>query len=243
MPFQSDAAPRAQIAYDAQQNQLHVLQQRRDIISEQYQTAMQERGRIGQERLNAQARGDAQMVKEYDASINRLGDRLQNLEKLLRSADQQLDEAVKGQLVAPVAEEAPPPPEAPPAVGPLTFTVTPPPDPVLLDQFNAQRREFQRMMAFEAFGFVALGILLWRFGMARGKRAAVQEAQLSARAPEHEDRLIQAVDAIAIEVERLSEGQRFLSNLMATRRPERDALPVSPRVASSPSDEMRITPH
>lgn len=47
--------------------------------------------------------------------------------------------------------------------------------------------------------------------------------------------------AIAIEVERLSEGQRFINNLMATRRPEREALPSLP--GTTPNDGTRITPH
>ena len=47
--------------------------------------------------------------------------------------------------------------------------------------------------------------------------------------PETEERLVrieQAVDAIAVEVERISEGQRFTNRLMAERSPA-PALPTS----------------
>lgn len=138
---------------------LQAMQQRREIIAEQYQNTIAERGRIGQERLNAQARGDLDMVREYDGTIARIGARLKTLEEKLADADRQIDEAMQ----APVAVEGEP-----------ISTANPGP-------------------------------------------------------------------AIAIEVERLSEGQRFINNLMATRRPERETLPARP--VSTPSDGSRVTPH
>jgi len=56
----------------------------------------------------------------------------------------------------------------------------------------------------------------------------------------HEDRMArleQAVDAIALEVERISEGQRFTTKLLADRAAA-DRLPAAP-------DEQRrhVTPH
>jgi hypothetical protein len=50
-------------------------------------------------------------------------------------------------------------------------------------------------------------------------------------------RLEQAVEAIALEVERISEGQRFTTKLLAERRTA-DRLPV----ASSP-EPRHVTPH
>jgi hypothetical protein len=48
-------------------------------------------------------------------------------------------------------------------------------------------------------------------------------------------RLEQAVDAIALEVERIAEGQRFVTRLLAERAAEKaPALPAPPRV---------VTPH
>jgi hypothetical protein len=51
------------------------------------------------------------------------------------------------------------------------------------------------------------------------------------------DRLEQAVDAVAIEVERISEGQRFVTKLLAERATEPIRMPE--RQAVRPS----ITPH
>ena len=40
------------------------------------------------------------------------------------------------------------------------------------------------------------------------------------------DRIEQAIDAMSIEVERIAEGQRFVTRLMTDRTPERVALPL-----------------
>ena len=55
-------------------------------------------------------------------------------------------------------------------------------------------------------------------------------ARPPAISPEMDDRLLrieQAVDAIAIEVERMSESQRFTSKVLAERLPSSTALPGS----------------
>lgn len=208
---------------------LRALQQRREAIADQYQTIMAERGRVGQERLNAQARGDAEMVREYGATIERLGAQLKSLEAGLVRADKQIEEAMQ----APVTIA-----EAPAAPGRAELTYETTNWPMLME---AQHREDQRLMVFGGAGFLVLALLAWRFGITRGKRIALEHLRARTDLPREDDRLQQAVDAIAIEVERLSEGQRFLNNLMAARRPERDALPHAPRI--TPSDVGRVTPH
>ena len=40
------------------------------------------------------------------------------------------------------------------------------------------------------------------------------------------ERIEQAVDAMSLEVERIAEGQRFVTRLMSDRTPEREALPL-----------------
>ena len=50
------------------------------------------------------------------------------------------------------------------------------------------------------------------------------------------DRLEQAVDAIAIEIERIAEGQRFVTKVMTERpaqRPARAPAPIQPRRAAA----------
>lgn len=213
------------------------LQVQRDMISEQYQRAIADRGRVSQERMNAQARGDVAMVREFDAAIERQGKRIEDLERTLQKADQRIDEAMKGSAVETVIPGYPN--EAIAVVGaPLVPTVP-------TEALIAQRIQFQRIMAVEGVGLLLLGALLWRFGFARGKRAARRLPQELPRSvdTQREERLQQAIDAIAIEVERLSEGQRFTNTLLSARRNERDALPVTPNRIITPNDGTRITPH
>ena len=229
MPQQIGTAGEHAIAsFSVQSVQLQALQARRELLADQYATAMTERGRIGQERLNAQARGDVAMVREYEAVVTRIGERMQGLERSIQGVDRQIDEAMKSPVqVEPIAPVAPGEPG-------MAVTVMPPP----FADFAVQRMQYQRMMVAEGAVFLLLGALLWRFGVARGRRQ-VRHVE----APRDETKLQQAVDAIAIEVERLSEGQRFINNLMAGRRPEREALPVQPLPIAEPRDGTWITPH
>lgn len=52
------------------------------------------------------------------------------------------------------------------------------------------------------------------------------------------DRLEQAVDAIAIEVERVSEGQRFVTKILAERAPQAAADPLA--LGAGPAEPVRV---
>jgi hypothetical protein len=84
-------------------------------------------------------------------------------------------------------------------------------------------------------GFVLIGLgsrLLWRLGTPRksGLGARVDEDRMQ--------RLETAVDTIAIEVERISEAQRFMVGLLG------EALPARRAELASPDRSGRvITPH
>ena len=69
---------------------------------------------------------------------------------------------------------------------------------------------------------VPLVVALIRKWERESKSRPVQHDPMSA---ERLERIEHAVDAIAVEVERLGEGQRFVSKLMSERQPERAALP------------------
>lgn len=72
-----------------------------------------------------------------------------------------------------------------------------------------------------------------KFWFGRGDR----KPQLPPPNPASEERLArieQAVDAIAIEVERISEGQRFVTKVLADRGGEAAALPAGAREGQRP---------
>jgi hypothetical protein len=58
---------------------------------------------------------------------------------------------------------------------------------------------------------IALARLLWK----RGSRVAAAPAQMNEATSQRLERLEQGVDAIAIEIERVSEGQRFVTRLLS----------------------------
>jgi hypothetical protein len=93
--------------------------------------------------------------------------------------------------------------------------------------------------------FASVASVAWSGAHAWSRWLARSQHSAQAAAPEHEYRLEQrlasidhAVQAIAIEVERLGEGQRFTTRLLAERMPQ-DAAP--PRRA--PEYRRVDTPH
>ena len=83
----------------------------------------------------------------------------------------------------------------------------------------------------------AVGRILWRIGSRVRPPAATQLAAGDVQ------RLEQAVDAIAIEVERISESQRFTVALLSERFPERDAGDRSPILGRAGAVSRAQTPH
>jgi hypothetical protein len=73
--------------------------------------------------------------------------------------------------------------------------------------------------AFTMFGFgIVLTLVASRLRRRFGKKHAQAQAAAFTPADPRIDKLAEAVDAIAEEVERIGEGQRFVTNLLAERR-------------------------
>lgn len=73
--------------------------------------------------------------------------------------------------------------------------------------------------------FLALGIPLVRGLLRRWDRNGM-EPQLPSDTAARLERIEQAIDAMAVEVERIAEGQRFVTRLMSDRSGERVPLPA-----------------
>lgn len=79
---------------------------------------------------------------------------------------------------------------------------------------------------FTIFVLFPLAVAASRFIWRRASKVPAQAVQLSPQIDQRLERLEQGVDAIAIEIERITEGQRFVTKLLA--EPEsREKLPVS----------------
>lgn len=86
--------------------------------------------------------------------------------------------------------------------------------------------------AFTMITTIVIGIPLVR-GLVRRWDRESQVPRVPHEVQTRLERIEQAVDAIAIEVERMSEGQRFVTRLLAERGGDRAAEPA--RLSDSPS--------
>ena len=205
MPQSAQRAPRTA-------SELERLRAQRQEITSQLDEVTARRGRLGQERLNAQARGDLEIVKEYDGTIKQLGERMNQLNGQLISADKAIAEAVAngvGQTREPVETRTITLPNGQTfGIGTTVGTPVVPGSLVSQRDMMLQRQFYQQMMIAEAAGFLLLGTIVGWFLWKRAGRSAgaVSGGEIAG--------LRTSVDAIAIEVERISENQRYVTKLI-----------------------------
>jgi len=75
-------------------------------------------------------------------------------------------------------------------------------------------RLFLVSLAGEALAFVLVGVVAWRFGV---RRLRAQLSGMLAHQSHQLQQVQQSIDVIAVEVERISEGQRFVAKTMADK--------------------------
>lgn len=193
-----------QIPRDA--GQLAALRERRDELTTQVDGLSDRRQKLANERFNANVNQNPALVGQLDAQIRETSVRLNRIEAEKLAMDDAISAALKqgisdqGQSLLPV------PPTAPAIPG--EFMTLPPGfggfDPAAIQS------KYERMMFVEGIGFLLIGFVLWRWGVGRGKRqAAVGQGDTQLR---------QAVDSIAIEVERISENQRYVTKLLSEQK-------------------------
>jgi hypothetical protein len=92
-----------------------------------------------------------------------------------------------------------------------------------MDSDIAQFAQVMVVIVASTFSFVLIGFMakiMWRYG---SRQKQWQEAGQAPYDDERMQRLETAVDAIAIEVERISESQRFMVGLLSEPLPARRA--------------------
>ena len=72
---------------------------------------------------------------------------------------------------------------------------------------------------------ISIGVPIVRAMIRRWERSSAPVAAPHLDTAARLERIEQAVDAMSLEVERIAEGQRFVTRLMTERAPERVALP------------------
>lgn len=179
------------------QRQAEELSQRRNVLFAQSRTMSE-----GPARREIESR-----MSEIDARLARLDGQIDRL-------NEQISEAIQGGG----GSNAPVVVDVPRIVRGGTINIP---------QFSTQRQREQDMrqiagiMAAEAVAFALIGIAFWRFGMRRMRQSferafANQSSQFS--------QLQNAVDVIGVEVERISEGQRYVAKVLSEGSPAAKAL-------------------
>jgi hypothetical protein len=191
--------------------ELTALEARRDELSDQLKAVTQRRGMLAQERLNAEARADAGgnqdrlIVRELEQQVTELGQRSIRLQRELASAE----DAIAAARARPVVQGGGEGSLLPAQV--LRGSILVPPrgeNDALL------RMKYERLMLMEALAFVLLGVvgarLLWRSATRRAQRATPVEGLTQVH---------QALDVIAVEVERIAENQRYVTKMLTEQAP------------------------
>ena len=152
--------------------------------------------RLGIEKLTSQLTGGA-----TDAAASSITDQIESGQERLSSLQAQLNRALG---VSPAAPE-------------IAFQGFPPGD-----MIPPQAVEIATSL-FVTIAVIAIGVPLARaFARRLDRRGAAAAAPAASSLDPRLDRIEQAIEAIAIEVERVSEGQRFTNKLMSESR----ALPA-----------------
>lgn len=203
--------------------ELEALRAKRNVLGAQLEEVTDRRGRLGQERMNARARGDMAMVQEYDATIAELGTRMNRLEREQNAAD----DAIAAAVARGVGQTNQPETRVITLPGGQTIGIGSAGSLLPQRDLTALHTHYKRLMAFEAAGFILLGAIVARFAWQRALRRAPRSASGGELAG-----LRTSVEAIAIEVERISENQRYVTRLLT----EGSATPLA-RQAAEPSSQ------
>lgn len=165
---------------------------------------------IAAERASIEALSSRLVPGLNDVAASAISDQLEGAQERLSSLQEQLARAQGGETFA--IAEMPQPPLPPEVIPPGAIQIT--------------------EMFFVTVAVIAIGVPLARaFGRwldRRGQAPSPASTNLEPRL----DRMEQAIEAIAIEVERISEGQRFTNKLMSEMR----ALPAPNPLAEWPAE-------
>jgi uncharacterized phage infection (PIP) family protein YhgE len=183
------------------QSQLRDLRSRRNQLDEQRQVAAQS------ERPGLEAR-----IAELDARAERLDRQLLSLNDQISAALARRTAVTSGEGGA-VARPAPGVIQIPQiSIPPMDFGGR---------SRRTEMRDVAGFMAVEAVTLALIGVVAWRFAM---KRMHDQFQRMFAAQAQQLTQLQQAMDVASVEMERISEGQRYVAKVLADGAPA-SALP------------------
>ena len=195
-----------------------MMMAQRDELKEQLQLLAERRGQLVRQ---LETGPDAAVRRELETRLREIDARSSRLDDQIASLNDRITQGVAPGLPgAPVIVDVP--------------RVTVPEIRVPSVMFPGRRgpdmREIGGIMAAEAILLALIGLAFWRFGM---RRMREQIDRLLTGQTQQLNQLQQAMDVIGVEVERISEGQRYVAKVLAEGSPAAAAL--SARKVPEPS--------
>jgi hypothetical protein len=226
-PTRTQTIRRAQSSPDAPPNrarrELDALEAQRAELKSQLQSvterrmllSMQMQGTEGQSRLELQNR-----IKALDERTGRIDTELNRVDDAISAALE------SGATRAPSGFDR--------LIGSISTTVPPPPPPPGLFGGRDTGDLLAPILAGQVVGFVLLGVVLWT----ALRRRVSGAMRLGAEDVNRLDQLQRSVDVMAVEIERVSEAQRYVSKILhdkaigagaaeeiSVRRPDAERVP------------------
>ena len=190
--------------------ELETMIRSRDELQGQLSRVNEQRGEIAQQRLNAEARAnsssdpgvDRRLMREYEQQIGDLTTRSGQLQRQIAQADEAIAKAVANGI----GTETP--------GGPVTSTVISVPGGGDFSSREALLRDrYESMMIAEGASIVlacvVIGRMLWKRSLRKATANFASASDING--------IKVAVDAIAVEVERISENQRYTTKMLQER--------------------------
>jgi hypothetical protein len=234
-PSQSTQGPqgRAEIRVPSNHAEFEALALLRSELRSQIASTTQLRQELTNQIAQAAAVGDNASISKLQARVRSLEGRSANLEERVLQVDDAISTAI-ARGIATERSQAVPAAEAAPAIAPVaTF-------PPVFENPNAKFSE--EVLASVVLGmtllFTFVGMMIHRRAW---RRAEKNFAAVGLGSRGELQQLQQAVDVIAVEVERIAEGQRYVSKLLNERfepasLPDgRERVPVALEGADAPT--------
>jgi len=211
MPLQGRATSTVTVPTPTTRAELEILWQRRSELRDQLSSLTERHSQLVGERYNAQVNQNQTVVAELDARIAEHSSRISRVEREKLLTDDAISAGIANGLGA---QET---------VSDLPQVISIPSPNISVDvpgQYGVQFGE--REFVAGALTVLLLGVFAWRWAWRRAERRVL--AVIPPGESQQTKDLRVAVETIALEVERISEGQRFITKLLAERAQKDPAL-------------------
>lgn len=187
--------------------ELRTLIAQREELQNQLRSLENQSEMLLQRRMNASATNSTREVAQYTERIEALTARITRIEQQKLASDDAISEAMRRGIGTTEGGSG----------GGEAVVMIPPPPAIFDGPRFPDAEDRAAMVGGTVLGMVLVGYLAWRLAWRRAMKKMALTAGMGAAKPDDMRELRTAVDAIAVEVERISENQRFVTALLNER--------------------------